>query len=71
MLLMELQNPVSLDEIYGLSKIIDLDELGKERHYGIQDSSSCLDFSCADVRTSNSQQVPFKVPIFTTSSLLN
>ena len=32
MVLMELQNRgVSLDEIYGLSKILDLDKLGKER----------------------------------------
>jgi hypothetical protein len=31
MILMELQNRgVSLDEIYGLSKILDLDKLGKE-----------------------------------------
>ena len=31
---MELQNRgVSLDEIYGLSKILDLDKLGKEWHY--------------------------------------
>ena len=34
--LMELQNRgVSLDEIYGLSKILDLDKLGKEWHYGM------------------------------------
>jgi hypothetical protein len=34
MVLMELENRgVSLDEIYGLSKIIDLDKLGKEWHY--------------------------------------
>ena len=33
---MELQNRgVSLDEIYGLSKILDLDKLGKEWHYGM------------------------------------
>ncbi|MGB8934420.1 MAG: hypothetical protein WCC17_04870 [Candidatus Nitrosopolaris sp.] len=36
MVLMELQNRgASLDEIYRLSKILDLDKLGKERHYGI------------------------------------
>jgi hypothetical protein len=36
MVLMELQNRgASLDEIYGLSKILDLDKLGKEWHYGI------------------------------------
>jgi hypothetical protein len=36
MVLMELQNRgVSLDEIYGLSKIIDLERLGKEWHNGI------------------------------------
>lgn len=36
MVLMELQNRgVSLDEIYGLSKILDLDKLGKEWHYGM------------------------------------
>ena len=36
MVLMELQNRgVSLDEIYGLSKILDPDKLGKEWHYGL------------------------------------
>jgi len=36
MVLMELQNRgVSLNEIYGLSKILDLDRLGKEWHYVI------------------------------------
>ena len=36
MILMELQNRgVSLDEIHGLSKIIDLDRLGKEWNYGV------------------------------------
>ena len=42
MVLMELQNRgVSLDEIYGLSKILDLDKLGKEWHYGTgQDNGS-------------------------------
>lgn len=36
MVLMELENRgVSLDEIYGLSKIIDLDKLDKEWHYGM------------------------------------
>ena len=35
MVLMELQNRgVSLHEIYGLSKIIDLERRGKEGHYG-------------------------------------
>lgn len=34
MVLMELQNRgVSLEEIYGLSKILDLDKLVKEWHY--------------------------------------
>ena len=33
---MELQNRgVSLDEIYGLGKIMDLERLGKEWHYGM------------------------------------
>ena len=33
---MVLQNRgVPLDEIYGLSKILDLDKLGKEWHYGM------------------------------------
>jgi len=40
MVLMELQNRgVSLDEIHGLSKIIDLDRLGKEWNYGVGQSN--------------------------------
>ena len=40
MVLMELQNRgVSLDEIHELSKIIDLDRLGKEWNYGVGQSN--------------------------------